>query len=91
MTFRYTKRFVKQFKRLPAPIKKRANKSLDLLLEGDERYPSLHFKRVSQKSEIWSVRVNKDYRMLAFRDGEDVEWFWVGPHDQYDKLLDRLD
>lgn len=90
MTFRFTAGYFKLLKRLPKHVQRRTIKTLELL-EQDSRHPSLHFKRVSDRREAWSVRVSRDYRMVGYRDGGDVEWFWVGPHDQYDKLLDRLD
>ena len=28
--------------------------------------------------------------MVGYRTGDHVTWFWIGKHDDYDKLLDRL-
>ena len=27
------------------------------------------------------------YRALATEVGEDLLWFWIGPHSEYDKLV----
>jgi hypothetical protein len=39
---------------------------------------------------IYSARVNLDYRVLGILDGEEIAWFWIGSHADYDKLLGRL-
>jgi hypothetical protein len=45
---------------------------------------SLHFKPVGK---FWSVRVGVAYRAIAVPDGEDYIWVWIGPHDEYDRLV----
>ena len=89
MTSRFTAGYFKRLKRLPKDVQRRTIKTLELL-EQDARYPSLHFKELSARHGAWSARVSRDYRMVGYRDAEVIEWFWVGPHDQYDKLLNRL-
>ncbi|WP_445944940.1 ParE family toxin-like protein [Rhizobium sp. WSM1274] len=54
------------------------------MLKQDPRHPSLHFKRVGR---FWSARVGTSWRALAVRDGDDIIWFWIGSHADYDKLL----
>lgn len=56
------------------------------LLRQDPLHPSLRFKPVG---ELWSVRVNDDYRALAIKRPDAYLWFWIGPHDEYDQLLAR--
>ena len=89
MPSRFTEGYFKLLKRLPKDVQRRTIKTLELL-ERDPRYPSVHFKEVSEKHGAWSARVSRDYRMVGYREGEVIEWFWVGSHDQYDKLLDRM-
>jgi hypothetical protein len=36
---------------------------------------------------FWSARVGGGYRALAMIQGDEAEWFWIGPHDEYDRLL----
>ncbi len=50
-------------------------------------HPSLHFKEMGPK--VWSVRLNRDYRALARRDGQTYYWFWIGHHQDYERLLRR--
>ena len=49
-----------------------------------QRHPSLHFKRIGR---FWSVRIGLHYRALAVQDGEDIVWFWIGHHAEYDRLI----
>jgi hypothetical protein len=52
----------------------------------DLRHPSLHLKPVG---DFWSVRVTDDYRALAYREDAVFNWFWIGSHDEYMRLLKR--
>jgi hypothetical protein len=54
------------------------------LLRTDPRHPSLHFKRVGK---LWAVRVGDHYRALGTDVSEGVQWFWIGTHAEYDRLL----
>ena len=36
---------------------------------------------------MYSVRVGLNHRALAFDFGEHLVWFWIGPHDEYDRLI----
>ena len=60
------------------------------LFRQDAHHPSLRFKLVHASRPIYSARVGLAYRALAARDGDDVIWFWIGSHGDYDNLLDRL-
>jgi hypothetical protein len=51
---------------------------------------SLHFKRVSQSQEIYSARVNLDYRVLGLLEDDHIYWFWIGSHAEYDEIIKRL-
>jgi hypothetical protein len=54
------------------------------LLKQDERHPSLHYKKVGR---FWSVRVGMHFRALAVQRGDDMVWFWIGRHDEYDSII----
>ena len=58
--------------------------------ELDPRYPSLDFKRVSQRRPVYSVRVTMDYRALGVLNRGDIIWFWIGSHQEYDRLLRHM-
>jgi hypothetical protein len=54
------------------------------LLKTDPRHPSLHFKRIGA---VWSARVGDHYRALGHVVPEGIQWFWIGTHAEYDKLV----
>jgi hypothetical protein len=86
---RTTKRFRDAFASLPAEIKKRARDAYELF-ENDPAHPSLRFKRLHTKQEVYSARITRDYRALAVRDEDTVIWFWIGSHSDYERLLSTL-
>lgn len=83
MTHRATDTFWKRYRSLPAAVQRLADKNFELL-QRDPRHPSLQFKKVG---EGWSARVGLYYRALALEDDGGLVWVWIGPHDEYDKLL----
>jgi hypothetical protein len=50
----------------------------------DPHHPSIHFKKIGG---VWSARVGSNYRALAKVIGGEAEWFWIGPHREYERLL----
>jgi hypothetical protein len=42
-----------------------------------------------QAPTIFSARIGLHYRALAVRSGEEVVWFWIGTHAEYDRLLSQ--
>lgn len=77
--------FHKAFAQLPDRVKDSARKAYALFRD-DPYHNSLHFKRL-KGTDIYSVRIGSNYRALAFRKGDEVVWFWIGTHDEYDKLI----
>ena len=80
---RATGRYWRCYRRLPGKAREQADKAF-LLLRENPRHPSLRFKSIGR---FWSVRVGIAYRALAVADGDDFIWVWVGPHDEYNRLL----
>lgn len=78
-----TARFWRFYGELPDAVQRLADKSFELL-KANPRYPSLHFKKIGQ---LWSVRVGVHYRALATEEEDAYVWFWIGSHDDYDRLL----
>ena len=64
-------------------MRKIADKNFELL-KADPHHPSLHFKKIDR---LWSVRVGAHYRALGLDRGENIVWFWIGTHADYDKLV----
>jgi hypothetical protein len=63
-------RFKPLYDALPRRVQTLANKNF-ALLKRNPKHPSLHFKRI--KSDIWSVRVGRDYRALAVEDEDGLQ------------------
>lgn len=57
------------------------------LFEENPFHPSLALK---QKGEVWTADVGRSYRAIAYREGSDFHWFWIGTHEAYNTLLGRL-
>jgi hypothetical protein len=68
---------------LPPGIKARA-KVAYRLWKHDPRHPSLQFKKTGT---TWSVRIGSGYRSLALLEDGTYYWFWIGTHDEYERLL----
>jgi hypothetical protein len=73
------------YRRLPSEIQQVADKNYELLRRNPE-HPSLHFKKAGAYR---SVRVGIAYRALGVEDGNAVIWFWIGSHDEYERLINR--
>jgi len=78
-----TQSFWKAYEKLPAEVRRIADKNFDLL-KADPFHPSLHFKKVGR---YWSVRAGIHYRALGTRHGDAMIWFWIGDHTTYDRLI----
>ena len=74
------------YKTLPVDIQNQAEKKYELW-KLNPFYPSLKFKCVNSKENIWSVRINMNYRALAAKNGNDVIWYWIGDHNKYVQML----
>jgi hypothetical protein len=76
-------RFWNLFANLPESVQTVARKNFELLKD-DPSHPSLHFKKVGK---LWSVRAGINHRALAVQEGADFIWVWIGPHDEYRRLI----
>lgn len=54
------------------------------------RHLSLRLKKVHADRSIYAVRITRDYRAVGVQKEESIIWFWIGSHEEYDRLLDRL-
>ena len=84
MNSRATRRFWQLYGELPARIREAADKQFVLWRENPRHRP-LRFKRI--RDNLWSGRVTDDFRALATIDGDTWLWFWIGPHDEYERLI----
>ncbi len=84
-----SKEFRKKLDQLPVAIQEQAARAY-ALWSSDPYHPSLQFKRVSPSQPVYSVRIGIGYRALGLRKDEQIYWFWIGSHAEYDDLLRRI-
>jgi len=74
MNSHITDKFREAFAELPADVQKQARRAYRLFMENPTR-------------AIYSVRIGMDYRAVGARDGNDIIWYWIGSHAEYDRLI----
>jgi len=74
-----TPEFWRQYQALPVALKNYR------LWKDNPRHPGLHFKPVGPNT--WSARVGDNHRAVAARVPEGFVWFWIGSHDEYERLI----
>jgi hypothetical protein len=89
LTSHTTHRFRDANDKLPDSVRQQADKAYQLFRQNPQ-HPSLRFKQVHPEPPIYSARISSQYRALAVVDGDDLVWFWIGSHADYDKLLASL-
>jgi hypothetical protein len=75
--------FWRSYSELPEEVRRRCDKQYELLT-ADPAHPSVQLKPVGA---FWSARVSDAYRALSLRQENTFVWFWVGTHDEYERLL----
>jgi len=80
-----SKRFWQRLDALPAEVQAIAHQNFALLKQ-DPSHPSLQFKSVGN-GKYRSARVGLHFRALGVPVNEGIQWFWIGSHAEYDKLL----
>jgi len=78
--------FRKLFDQLPSDVKRQARQAYRLFLQ-DPSHPGLRFKPIHPRDPIYSVRVGLHYRAVGVKTRDEIIWFWVGTHADYDHLL----
>ena len=78
--------FWKAYGKLDTEVKSQAKKSYYLWKE-NPFHPSLHFKCIDTKNNVWYLRVSRGYRALCIFEGDEVYWFWIGNHDEYERFI----
>ena len=79
----FDSKFKKSFAKLPHNIQQKVRRNMDLLKENIS-HPSLRFKKAGK---LYSVRITLYYRMLGYIEDDDIIWFWVGGHGEYEKVI----
>ena len=74
------------YRQLPPETRKRAQSAYRLWRD-NPRHNSLQCKKISRSQPIYSVRVGLDHRAPGRLEDDTVHWYWIGAHDEYDRLL----
>ena len=74
------------YRQLPVQVQHQARNAY-ILFQSNHGHPSLNFKRVGRRNRVYSVRVSAAYRALGIVEHDDIIWFWIGTHQEYDRLL----
>lgn len=89
MNSQITREFREMFGQLPEAVQQTARKNYKLWKD-NPAHPSLQFKRVHSREALYSVRIGIGWRVLGLVERDTITWFWIGSHDQYDKLIARF-
>lgn len=88
MTSHTTDQFRSLLASLPQKVQRTARKAFQLW-RVDPHHNSLQFKQVHDTEPIFSVRASLGYRALGVRRENDMIWYWIGSHAEYDKMLSK--
>ena len=86
MNSRTTADFRGLFGSLPVDIHRQARAAYRRFQQ-NPHHAGLRFRQVHATEPIYSARVGLHYRAVGLRDGEEIVWFWIGSHADYDALL----
>ena len=84
-----TEKFWKAFEKLPSHVQNKARNSYRLWKE-NPYHPSLQFKQIHSIKPIYSVRIGIGWRTIGIKDGDDMVWYWIGSHEEYNNLISKL-
>ncbi|HOE12289.1 MAG TPA: hypothetical protein PLQ35_09195 [bacterium] len=65
--------------KLPEDVRRQARETYGLFSR-NPNHPSLRFKKIHRTNPIYSVRISIDYRAVGVLHGQEIVWFWIGPH-----------
>ena len=87
MNSHVTQGFRKLMAALPPEVRRQARAAYRQFTE-NSRHPGLHFKQIHGSDRLVAVRISRDYRAVGVRRSPDeILWFWIGPHSEYERLL----
>jgi hypothetical protein len=74
------------YETLDQTMRRRARKAFELWRD-NPFHPSLHFKCINAQENIWSVRINRNFRALGIWEGDMLTWYWIGSHHDYERFI----
>jgi len=89
MTSHTTQSFRGGLAKLPKNIRAQA-RSAYRRFQMNPHHKGLHFKKVHHTRPVYSARINDDYRVVGIVQGDEIAWFWIGKHEEYERLLKTI-
>ena len=86
MDSRITRSFREALRELDPVIQRRVRRAYHLFMDNPQ-HGSLYFKRVKGTRNLYSARVDDNYRVLGELNGDTITWYWIGPHDEYERII----
>jgi len=86
MLSRITPEFLRLYRQLDPEIRRKVLRAHKLFLN-NPRHGSLRFKRVKGRRYVYSARIDENFRVLGELNGDTITWHWIGPHNQYDRMI----
>ncbi len=83
-TLKRSKSFLKQYLKLPQPIRRKVDRQLIQLIQ-DMHPPTLRAKKMVNQTDIWEARIDLHYRMTFTLEHEVITLRRVGTHEIYRK------
>ena len=84
MNSRTTKSFRDALRALSSEARKQAREAYEPF-EDNPFSPGLNFEEVNAQKHIWSARITRNIRALGIRDRDEITWYWIGTHREYEK------
>jgi plasmid maintenance system killer protein len=80
--------YIRDISKIKVDISQQIEKAIEQLIE-NLNHPSLHNKNIKCKKadNLFSIRVNKQYRILYFKYDNFLELYRLLNHDKYDRLV----
>ncbi|HEX6141674.1 MAG TPA: hypothetical protein VFZ01_03080 [Geminicoccaceae bacterium] len=85
MRSRTTKTFWRCFAAVPPEVQVQAARAYRLW-RTNPAHPSLRLKKIGRGS-IYSLRITRNHRALGSLEGDTMLWFWIGSHEDYERML----
>lgn len=87
MKSRQSKQFRKLYAALPDDAKRQARATYKLFQE-NPHHPSLNFKPVLTAGvNAYSAMIGEHYRVIGYLEGDAIDWWWIGSHEAYNRIV----
>jgi hypothetical protein len=79
-------RFWELYRKLPREIRQAARDAYGKF-STNPAHPGLRFHRLAIASELWSLRITRDFRAVGIVDGNTITWNWIASHADFDRMF----